>query len=309
MKVLRRRSTTCSARRSTPPAPPPARARWAPATARERIRTYNFPQGRVTDHRINLTLYNLDQVMEGEPRRGHRPPDRRRPGRAGWRRSRRDGTRARGGPNYRRRCAPWPARWLACRRPACPSPMPRRAGAGCRTRSVHEPRPASSLPRARRHAGGGRDAASRRCWRGVSGASRCLYVTGEREFWGLPFKVSPAVLVPRPDSETVIEAALALLADRDRPWRILDLGLGSGCLSADAAARVSEPRAASGSELSEAALAVAQTNAAALGSRRAGLSSCSGDWRQPGWRDRPRRAVRSAGQQPALHRGRRRSRA
>jgi release factor glutamine methyltransferase len=56
------------------------------------------------------------------------------------------------------------------------------------------------------------------------------YILGEREFWGLPFKVSPAVLVPRPDSETVIEAALALLADRARAWRILDLGLGSGCL-------------------------------------------------------------------------------
>ncbi len=32
----------------------------------ERIRTYNFPQGRVTDHRVNLTLYKLDKVMEGE---------------------------------------------------------------------------------------------------------------------------------------------------------------------------------------------------------------------------------------------------
>ena len=40
------------------------------------------------------------------------------------------------------------------------------------------------------------------------------YILGEREFWGLPFKVSPAVLVPRPDSETVIEAALALMPDR-----------------------------------------------------------------------------------------------
>src|SRR5882762_3061851 len=56
------------------------------------------------------------------------------------------------------------------------------------------------------------------------------YILGEREFWGLPFKVSPAVLVPRPDSETVIEAALALMPDRAKPVRILDLGLGSGCL-------------------------------------------------------------------------------
>ena len=43
------------------------------------------------------------------------------------------------------------------------------------------------------------------------------YILGEREFWGLPFKVSPAVLVPRPDSETLIEAALALMPDRTRP--------------------------------------------------------------------------------------------
>jgi hypothetical protein len=56
------------------------------------------------------------------------------------------------------------------------------------------------------------------------------YILGEREFWGLPFKVTPAVLVPRPDSETVIEAVLALMPDRDSAWRILDLGLGSGCL-------------------------------------------------------------------------------
>ncbi len=47
-------------------APPSARTRSAPATARERIRTYNFPQGRVTDHRVNVTLYNLPQIMEGE---------------------------------------------------------------------------------------------------------------------------------------------------------------------------------------------------------------------------------------------------
>ena len=41
-------------------------SRSAPATALERIRTYNFPQGRVSDHRIDLTLYKLPQVIEGE---------------------------------------------------------------------------------------------------------------------------------------------------------------------------------------------------------------------------------------------------
>ena len=62
------------------------------------------------------------------------------------------------------------------------------------------------------------------------------YILGEREFWGLPFKVSPAVLVPRPDSETVIEAAVALMADRNAPWNILDLGAGLRLPVADLAA-------------------------------------------------------------------------
>jgi release factor glutamine methyltransferase len=107
------------------------------------------------------------------------------------------------------------------------------------------------------------------------------YILGEREFWGLPFKVSPAVLVPRPDSETLIEAALALMPDRQRPWRILDLGLGSGCLLLTLL-REYPTASGVGMELSEEALAVAQANAEALGvGARARL--ISGDWRQPDW--------------------------
>lgn len=110
------------------------------------------------------------------------------------------------------------------------------------------------------------------------------YILGEREFWGLPFKVSPAVLVPRPDSETVIETALALLPDRSRKLRILDLGLGSGCLLLTLLREY--PQAIGvGIDASEAALAVAQANAEALGvAPRARLSM--GDWREAGWTDR-----------------------
>ena len=107
------------------------------------------------------------------------------------------------------------------------------------------------------------------------------YILGEREFWGLSFKVTPAVLVPRPDSETVIEAVLDLLADRHRPWRILDLGTGSGCLLLTL---LREFPAASGvgMDTSADALAVAQTNAEALGvASRATLAT--GDWREKGW--------------------------
>lgn len=110
------------------------------------------------------------------------------------------------------------------------------------------------------------------------------HILGEREFWGLPFVVTPDVLVPRPDSETVIEAALSLMPDRATPWTILDLGVGSGCLLLTL---LREYPAAQGTGLdaSSAALAVAQTNAERLGvAARARL--LAGDWRQSNWTER-----------------------
>lgn len=55
-------------------------------------------------------------------------------------------------------------------------------------------------------------------------------ILGKRAFWSLDFYVNMHTLTPRPDSETVVEAALALLPDRDLPYHLLDLGTGSGCL-------------------------------------------------------------------------------
>ncbi len=57
-------------------------------------------------------------------------------------------------------------------------------------------------------------------------------ILGWREFWSLPIKLNAATLDPRPDSETLIEAILELRVERNRPYRILDLGTGSGCLLA-----------------------------------------------------------------------------
>jgi release factor glutamine methyltransferase len=102
------------------------------------------------------------------------------------------------------------------------------------------------------------------------------YILGQREFWSLPLQVSPAVLVPRPESETVVEAALAEVADRRAPWRILDLGTGSGCLLL---ALLSElPRASGlGIDRSASAIGLAESNARDLGfAERAGFRQ--GDW-------------------------------
>jgi release factor glutamine methyltransferase len=90
------------------------------------------------------------------------------------------------------------------------------------------------------------------------------YILGTREFWGMPFRVTPDVLIPRPDSETLIEAALDALPDRRAVARVLDLGTGSGALLA--AALQEFPNATGvGVDVSPAALAVAKANLAALG--------------------------------------------
>ena len=110
------------------------------------------------------------------------------------------------------------------------------------------------------------------------------YIVGEREFWGLPFKVSPSVLIPRPDSETVIETVLDLLPDRSGTLRFLDLGLGSGCLLLTLLREYPQATGV-GIDASGEALAVAQANAEALGvAPRARLAA--GDWRQAGWAER-----------------------
>jgi len=55
-------------------------------------------------------------------------------------------------------------------------------------------------------------------------------IVGQREFWGLPFALSPETLDPRPETESVVEAVLKRVADRQAPRQVLDLGTGSGCL-------------------------------------------------------------------------------
>jgi release factor glutamine methyltransferase len=89
-------------------------------------------------------------------------------------------------------------------------------------------------------------------------------LTGRREFWSLPLRVTPDVLAPRPETETLIETALALFPDTAAPLRIADLGTGSGAIALALAHE--RPRAqVVATDLSPAALAVARANAVALG--------------------------------------------
>ena len=101
------------------------------------------------------------------------------------------------------------------------------------------------------------------------------YITGTRDFWTISLQVSPAVLIPRPDSETLIDAAIKHFGGRT-PKTVLDLGTGSGALLL--AALSHWPDAVGiGVDASDAALAIAQSNADALGlSARAQI--LKGDW-------------------------------
>jgi release factor glutamine methyltransferase len=101
-------------------------------------------------------------------------------------------------------------------------------------------------------------------------------IAGRREFWSLSFEVTPATLDPRPDSETLVEAALDLIEARSAPLSLLDLGTGTGCLLL---ALLSELPGAwgVGVDISPDATMAARRNAAALG--LAGRAAFAvGDW-------------------------------
>ena len=101
-------------------------------------------------------------------------------------------------------------------------------------------------------------------------------ILGHREFWSLEFALSPATLDPRPDSETLVQAALDRVEDRDRALTVLDLGTGSGCLLIALLAELPNARGI-GIDVSVDAAATARRNAARLGvADRAGF--LVGDW-------------------------------
>ena len=92
------------------------------------------------------------------------------------------------------------------------------------------------------------------------------YIVGRQEFYGRYFRVTPDVLIPRPETEYIVEAVLEIqnAADQNSHPRILDVGTGSGCIAVTLALEISEAEVF-GSDISERALQVARTNASRLG--------------------------------------------
>lgn len=102
------------------------------------------------------------------------------------------------------------------------------------------------------------------------------YLVGKREFYGLDFRVTPDVLIPRADTEALVDAALQKL-DRDNEHEILDLGTGSGCVAITIAHELPRARVTA-VDASPAALGVARDNAAAIG---ADVEFLHGSWFEP----------------------------
>ncbi len=89
-------------------------------------------------------------------------------------------------------------------------------------------------------------------------------ILGRKEFWSLSLAVSPAVLVPRPETETLVQAALDLLPDRDGEARVLDVGTGSGAVALAIASERGKARITA-TDVSPDALEIARANADELG--------------------------------------------
>lgn len=112
------------------------------------------------------------------------------------------------------------------------------------------------------------------------GGEPIAYLIGKREFYGREFQVAPGVLIPRPETELLVDLALAKVGagrTATQPPRILDLGTGSGCIAISIALECPKCEVVA-IDASSAALAIAKTNATRLG---ANVCFRNGDWFSP----------------------------
>ena len=240
----------------------------------EKIRTYNFKENRVTDHRIGLTLYKLDKVLAGELDEVSRRAGRRRAGPAA-----RADARASDAADHLARAARRGATRLADD-----------AGvddARRRTRGASSSGPAGVDGRAELALGldrpGDRAARSRTstAWSPAGPTGEPLqYVLGRWGFRTLDLLVDRRVLIPRPETEVVGRPRRvdARRAARTRRAVVVDLGTGLGRHRAVARRRAWPDVEVWATDASPDALAVARANLAGLGRRAAAVRLVEGDW-------------------------------
>lgn len=108
------------------------------------------------------------------------------------------------------------------------------------------------------------------------------YLTGQKEFWSLDFEVNPNVLIPRPETELLVEETLKIFSDQPENKTVVELGTGSGAVAVASAKSVSDPTTLHflATDFSRPALQTAQRNAARHGVEKI-ISFVQGDWLAP----------------------------
>ena len=219
MRVLRARLHQAAKEQAEAEASAARRSQVRTVDRSERIRTYNFPENRLSDHRTGFKAYNLDQVLDGDLDAVDRF----------LRRGRRAGPAGRGGRRVRR---------VAELRDAVRRATMTLAEAGVESAAVDALHLAAHLR--------GEDVSETRRLMVLGGveapdgyadlvaerASRVplQHLTGRAHFRGLELEVGPGVFVPRPETELLVDLALRSLAGRDAPV-VVDLATGSGAIA------------------------------------------------------------------------------
>ncbi len=249
MKVLRARLYEMELRKQQEAIAKDRRSQVGTGERSEKIRTYNFPQNRITDHRINFTTHRLAEVLNGDLAElldavNHPLPVGKAQGRdrglviiharvaEARERLRLSGIATNEADLDARLLAEHVLGWDTARFIAY----------------GHEPEPPAFATRylalvARR-----------------ADREPVAYITGQQEFWGLSFEVSPAVLIPRPETEIVVEAALEAHPAGGPAFTFVDACTGSGCIAVAIAHERPHARGVA-TDISAAALEVARRNA------------------------------------------------